>query len=109
MDGFAEQENLEAVSIGIILKEWLDLEDQAMSVGHTAAPVHGDGHLNRQPQHPQVILSMAFPPYPESFLAELHRLDMGASQVQSSHLVDDEVTECLIGSEQESVIGLEML
>jgi hypothetical protein len=80
-----------------------------MSIGHAAAAVHRDGYFYRHRQHPQVAFSMAVPPYAESVLAELHSLGVGAPQVQSSHLIDREVTECRIAGAQESVIGLEVL
>ena len=49
------------------------------------------------------------PPYLQSILAELHRLDMRAPQVQSPHLVDNEVTQRRVSSEQEPAIRLKML
>src|SRR5512146_473560 len=71
--------------------------------------VHRNGNLHRQCQYLQVGLSKALLPYSPGILAELHRLDMSAAQVQSAHLLDDQIPQGWIAGFQEPVVGFEML
>ena len=109
VDGFAQQEHLEPVTIGVSLEKWLDPPDLLVGVGDAPVLVHRDGDLHRHRQHPQVILAMTFPPCLKDILAELHCLNMRAAQVQSPHLVDNEVAQRLVISAQEPAIRLKVL
>ena len=80
-----------------------------MRVGRAAVHVHGDGDLHGQGQHLHVFLAKAVPPCLEGVLAELHRLDMAAAQVQSPDLVDDERAQRGVLRIQEPLVGLEVL
>ena len=57
----------------------------------------------------EVPFAEALPPHLKGVLAELHRLDMAAAQMQPPDLVDDERAQGWIVSVQEPVIGLEVL
>ena len=109
IEDFTQQEHLEPIAVGISLEQGADLQNQLVSVGGAAAYIHRDGDLHGHGQHLQVILAEAFPPYSQRVLPELQRLDMGAAQAQSPHLVDDEVAQCRVISVQEPVIRLKML
>jgi len=109
VDGLAQQERLEPVTIDVPLQQGADPQDQLVGIGRAATDVHGDGDLHGQGQHLEVVLAEAFPPHVERVLAEPHRLDMAATQVQSPDLVDDELTQFRILGTQEPVFGLEVL
>src|SRR5512146_563146 len=70
--------------------------------------VHRNGNLHRQCQYLQVGLSKALLPYYPGILAELHRLDMRAAQVQPAHLRDDQIPQRWLASSQEPLAGLEL-
>ena len=57
----------------------------------------------------EVIRAEPFPPHPQRVLAEPHRLDVPAAQVQSPYLVDDEAPQGRIGRVEEVALGLQML
>jgi hypothetical protein len=73
------------------------------------AKVHRDRNLDRQCQRLQVVLFKALMPHRQGILAELHRLDMGATQLQSPHLLDYEIPQLRIARIQEPVVRFEML